>query len=724
MAKKKILLVDADPRSLRVIEVSLRKAGYNVACAQDGLAALDVAEHQQPDLVISDTRLPKLDGYGLVHKLKESRELAGVPVVFLASHGSVEDRIRGLELGIEDYLTKPIFVRELLARVHVVLARRAQESLSQGPPSSATPKTRFAGSISDMTVVDLLQTFELSKKSGTVTFKNGRDLAHVWFRDGSVVDAEVGALRGEEAVYRLLVWSEADFEVDFGTIDREDLVEQSTATLVMEGLRRADEWGRLVEQLPPLGRVFEVDHTKLIDRLSEIPDELNGILRLLDGERTLLDVVDESPFEDLSTLTTLSKLYFEGLLVPLGSMRPPPVVETRDADAEPASPSTDVQPSIVVAPTVKVPDAIPAIVPLEQTKPLETRVAAVAAAPPATKPATKVGPPPVPVIEKIASPPPKVDVPDLTVEDAPDSEAAVEPTLLSAAAKPSKLPPPPVVTVEMPKPAPLPKDETSRPAVVDADADADADDEDEDDAEADEPSSRGARSRGRPQHEPESWQEGRSPRQADGRRTAMVIMAAAVIGAVVLIFARFVVRGDHDTAEGLAVRPIPSASGAAPTTSTMPPVPATTAVTSAVVSAQPPVPSAAPSASVAAQASASASAAPAPSEPRPVASARPKERDDVGQPSLGPDAGGAEVAKAFTDAAQRALERPGSGIRAKDLAWEATRRDPTNAVAWLTLGAAYDAIGNRPAALGAYKSCVRNASSHPRVSECRALAGE
>ena len=83
----------------------------------------------------------------------------------------------------------------------------------------------------------------------------------------------------------------------------------------MEGMRRLDEWGRLLEQLPPLETTFEVDHEQLVERLNEVPDELNGILRLFDGRRTLLDVVDESPFEDLSTLSTVSKLFFEGLLV-------------------------------------------------------------------------------------------------------------------------------------------------------------------------------------------------------------------------------------------------------------------------------------------------------------------------------------------------------------------------------------------------------------------------
>ena len=314
MAKKKVLLVDADLRSVRVLEVSLRKAGYNVTCATDGTSALELLEHQLPDLIIADTKLPKLDGYTFVRRLRERHEWADLPVIFLASQRSVEDKIRGLELGVEEYLTKPIFVRELLARVNVVLARRTQENLSDHRIST-TLQTRFAGSIHDMTVVDLLQTFEISRKSGTITFKSGSQLGYVWFRDGRMIDAEVATLRGEEAVYRMLVWSEADFEVDFGPVDREQLVEQPTSALVMEGMRRADEWGRLIEQLPPLTSTLEVDHEKLVDRLSEIPDELNGILRLLDGHRTLMEVVDESPFEDLSTMTTLSKLYFEGLLI-------------------------------------------------------------------------------------------------------------------------------------------------------------------------------------------------------------------------------------------------------------------------------------------------------------------------------------------------------------------------------------------------------------------------
>ena len=315
MAKQQLLLVDADSRSVRVLEVSLKKAGYSVTTAKDGLDALQKIELSMPDLILSDTRLPKMDGYALVRRLKEHADWGLIPVVFLTSQKSIEDKIRGLELGVEDYLTKPIFVRELIARVNLLLARRTREGIATRAHPT-TGRTRFSGSIADMNVVDLLQTFEVSRKSGIVHLTNGESAADIFFRDGKVVDAALGRLCGEEAVYRALIWNDGEFEVEFTKVENPDAIESSTQGLLMEGMRRVDEWGRLLEALPPLTTVFEVDSAELLERLNEIPDELNAILRLFDGKRNLMSVVDASPFEDLSTLSTISKLYFEGLLVP------------------------------------------------------------------------------------------------------------------------------------------------------------------------------------------------------------------------------------------------------------------------------------------------------------------------------------------------------------------------------------------------------------------------
>ena len=329
MAKQQLLLVDADPRSVRVLEVSLRKSGFSVTTATDGVDAFSKIQFSAPDLILADTRLPRMDGFEFVKRLKENPELMSVPVVFLTSQRSIEDKIRGLELGVEDYLTKPIFVRELTARVNLLLARRTQERMATTVTSG--PRTRLSGSLEDMGLVDLLQTFEVSRKSGIARVREPRGIEIIiYFRDGKVVDAELGRLRGEEAVYRALIWSVGTFEVQFRPVPNEDIIPTSTQGLLMEGMRRVDEWGRLLEQSPPLDTVFDIDRDQLVERLSEIPDELNGILRLLDGRRTLLQVVDESPFEDLSTLSTITKLFFEGLLVIRDKPLEAPAVEEDD----------------------------------------------------------------------------------------------------------------------------------------------------------------------------------------------------------------------------------------------------------------------------------------------------------------------------------------------------------------------------------------------------------
>ncbi|MDH5670839.1 MAG: DUF4388 domain-containing protein [Myxococcales bacterium] len=313
MAKPNLLLVDADLNSLRMLEVSLRKAGYSVAACSDASSALDVLKLSKPDLILSDTRLPGMDGFGLVDEIRSSDDFADVPLIFLSSDVSVESKVRGLELGIEDYLTKPIYIKEIIARVNLVLQRKQREGLE-----ARSGRTRFTGSLADMGLVDLFQTIENTKKSGVLYLSSGAQKGAIYFRDGNLIDAEVGPLRAERAVYRMLIWSEGTFEVDFRGVRRDTVIRGSTQALLMEGMRRLDEWGRLLEQLPELGRVFEVNDEELIDRLAEIPDEINAILKHFDGVKSLLEVVDAAGMDDLEALTAISKLYFEGLIFDTG----------------------------------------------------------------------------------------------------------------------------------------------------------------------------------------------------------------------------------------------------------------------------------------------------------------------------------------------------------------------------------------------------------------------
>jgi DNA-binding response OmpR family regulator len=121
---KRILIVDDEPRYLRLLEANLRTEGYEVVTAQDGMQALEVFSANPIDLVLMDVMMPRLDGFGATQRL---REFTNVPIVILTARGEEQDRVRGLDLGADDYLIKPFSATELLARVRAVL-RRAHSS--------------------------------------------------------------------------------------------------------------------------------------------------------------------------------------------------------------------------------------------------------------------------------------------------------------------------------------------------------------------------------------------------------------------------------------------------------------------------------------------------------------------------------------------------------------------------------------------------------------------
>jgi DNA-binding response OmpR family regulator len=129
---KRILIVDDEPRYLRLLDANLRTEGYEVVTAQDGQQAVDVFSSQPIDLVLLDIMMPRLDGFGATQRI---REFSSVPIIILTAKGDEQDRVRGLDLGADDYLVKPFSATELLARVRAVL-RRAQL------PSEGT-QTRF-----------------------------------------------------------------------------------------------------------------------------------------------------------------------------------------------------------------------------------------------------------------------------------------------------------------------------------------------------------------------------------------------------------------------------------------------------------------------------------------------------------------------------------------------------------------------------------------------------
>jgi len=312
LARRGILVVDGDAQIRRLLELSLRNAGFDVRTVSTAAEASTAIESERPDLIISEVRLEggATDGFELCRQIKKRPDGATIAFVLL-SEQTVEAKVHGVEAGADDFLAKPVYVQEVVAHARSLLQRRERDRLE----AVARSDERFLGDLADFPLVDLLGALEANHKSGVVVMTAaGGARGEIYFREGTVVDAEIGRLSGLDAVCRLFSWSGGRFEIEWKSIRRKDAVGREPGALLMEALRRLDEWRRLLADLPPLETIFEVDYHLLAERLAEIPDEVNAILRLFDGQRTFIHVIDDSGLSDLDALAVIGKLSREEII--------------------------------------------------------------------------------------------------------------------------------------------------------------------------------------------------------------------------------------------------------------------------------------------------------------------------------------------------------------------------------------------------------------------------
>lgn len=194
----RILIVDDEKPICDLIKMSLTRAGYSCTCVYDGMAAADLLDETVYDLILLDVMLPNVDGFELMEYIRP----LGIPVIFLTAKNSVNDRVRGLRMGAEDYIVKPFEVIELLARVDVVLRRynKTESVLEIGGLRIDTRAMRVYRGEEEITLTrkeyDLLLFF--ARNPGTALYRE-TIYEHVWggeYTYGSkTVDLHIQRLR-------------------------------------------------------------------------------------------------------------------------------------------------------------------------------------------------------------------------------------------------------------------------------------------------------------------------------------------------------------------------------------------------------------------------------------------------------------------------------------------------------------------------------------------------
>lgn len=123
MASTKILIVDDEINIQELIKFNLKNQGYDVLVAGDGVEALRLVKTEKPDLILLDLMLPGIDGYDVCSQIRKNNSISSIPIIMITAKGEEFDKVHGLDLGADDYITKPFSIKELLARVNAILRR-------------------------------------------------------------------------------------------------------------------------------------------------------------------------------------------------------------------------------------------------------------------------------------------------------------------------------------------------------------------------------------------------------------------------------------------------------------------------------------------------------------------------------------------------------------------------------------------------------------------------
>ena len=191
---KKIILIEDDTDLFGLLKYNLEKEGFVIAGSQTGKGAIELCKRERPDLVILDIMLPDSDGLEICKGIRNQSEIAGVPIIFLTARASETDRILGLELGANDYIVKPFFIRELVARVKNQL--RTQVSPARSVRSGALELDRAScrvllnGNEIFLTATEIRLLDFLMSRPGVV-YSREQLLDAVWGHDRAVTDRTV-----------------------------------------------------------------------------------------------------------------------------------------------------------------------------------------------------------------------------------------------------------------------------------------------------------------------------------------------------------------------------------------------------------------------------------------------------------------------------------------------------------------------------------------------------
>ncbi|MDZ7377125.1 MAG: response regulator, partial [candidate division KSB1 bacterium] len=312
MMNPTVLVADGDAKNLQILKENLEASGFTVITASNGNKAWEEIQQSPPQLVLTEVNLPGLTGFQLLERLQADPNTKSIPLIFLTNQRDIQQRVRGFELGAKDYLVKPLHVKEVVAHIRMVLRRLERRKSEQ-----LDAYMRFSGRLDQLTLADLIESFGVERKTGVLTLSNGRRTGQVYFRDGAVVNASLGDIKQEPAIYQMLTWNRGYFTMVFKEIDVPDEISVSNLGLLLHGIKRLELREQLISQLSSPRTAFTITPTfRMLIQKRRVNGEIANFVKLFDGKREVDQIIEDSGLDDLVALKRIVRLYQQGFIKP------------------------------------------------------------------------------------------------------------------------------------------------------------------------------------------------------------------------------------------------------------------------------------------------------------------------------------------------------------------------------------------------------------------------
>ena len=332
MERKRILFAVNNPPAVLELRKSLLTSGYEVKIVDNGSPALPLCREFRPHLLCADHDLAKIDGHHLFREVKSQSATKHVAFVLMSKHRSVDERVHSIDLGLDDYISIPFDLEEILMRFEIIL--REIETFEAIPKNTSKG---FSGKLSDLNLIELLQTLEVGQKSAIIKLQSHNAEGVIFLKKGEVLDASLKGLTSKDAIIRMFTWHDGTFRVDLRDVDQEKTFEESTSDLVNEGFAYVETWNQINKHIPSLQTTIRTA-PEINGNLS--PQE-KSIMALIEDKKKLVDLIEQSDLDDLTALKIVTNLYKKNLIVevPLEELKSngKPKSVQKDVSANPIS---------------------------------------------------------------------------------------------------------------------------------------------------------------------------------------------------------------------------------------------------------------------------------------------------------------------------------------------------------------------------------------------------